>query len=645
MNHPNTRSLILLGWTALSVALWSSPIAAQPVAVTPVFQVNTYTDGDQVWPVVAANDSGRFVVVWHSTWIYEARTPQDGDRSGLFAQIFDASGERIGTEFRVNQTTAGNQTQPAVAMDEDGGFVVVWRSETGPDLQQARILGRRFDPTGAPLGDEFAVSEPALPARDASPAVALDGEGRFIAAWMRFQPNASPENRIFARRFDATGAPLGSEFRVNGEEGGDSPSVILDAEGGFLVLYQATGLLARRFTADGEPVGDAVQLEVPARFGAQFPEAAGRPEVGSVAVWQSGLEVFGRRLDPAGNPQGLAFPVSTTSAGNSLVFQQVAVDPTGGFIVLWSKDDANSNGLGLFAQRFDASGARQGTEFRLDTGPAPAFIGAVATLNANGDFVAVWTAGRHRELDGPDGSSFAVLGRIFRMPPLGADACVAQGGHLSCDTLRDGGDSDLDLELAARPGDLPLAGNLDGDVRDDLCLYRDGLFLCDTAHDGATPEVTIAFGGAAVDVPLLGDVNGDGKDDACLRRRRRFLCDTAHNGATAEVQILFGRPADIPLLGDVDGDGDDEPCVYRAGRFSCDTAHDGRTAEVVVSFGSGGDVPLLGDVDNDGDDDFCVATADRFLCDTAHDGGAAEMEIPFAGPAGTVPVLGNLDGF
>ncbi|HKV11222.1 MAG TPA: hypothetical protein VJ725_23980, partial [Thermoanaerobaculia bacterium] len=86
-------------------------------------------------------------------------------------------------------------------------------------------------------------------------------------------------------------------------------------------------------------------------------------------------------------------------------------------------------------------------------------------------------------------------------------------------------------------------------------------------------------------------------------------------------------------------------CLYRAGRFSCDAVHDGGAAEVSVSFGSAGDVPLLGDVDHDGDDDFCVFTGDRFLCDTAHDGGAAEIEIPFAGPPGTVPLLGNLDGF
>ena len=634
---PLQVKIALLGGLALFAALAPPPAAAQPAPIGPVFQVNTSTESDQLLPVVASNGGGRFVVVWESN-----ATGNEFDYD-LFAQVFDASGARIGTEFRVAQTTAGSQDEPAVAMDEDGGFVVVWSHISPEPDELSQIFGRRFDASGAPLGDEFAVSEAAGSLY--SPAIALDGKGRFVVAWNQLY-------EIYARRFDAAGRPLGAPFLVSTEIQGPalSPAVAVSPAGNFSVIYQSYGyvperdsaLLARRFTAKGKPVGDPVVLDVPGQFQPLYPAAAARPRVGTVTVWSGGA-IFGRRLDPAGNPQGPAFPVSTTSL-EDLSTPQVALDAAGGFVVVWYKTDRDNNFSGVFTQSFDASGTRQGTETRLDTGPAPAGSAAVAVVNANGDFAAVWMAGRQRELDGPDGSGFAILGRIFRLPPRGADACVVGDGHLACDTLRDGGGSELDLELAAQPGDLPLAGNLDGDVRDDLCLYRDGLFLCDTAHDGGTPEVTIAFGGAG-DVPLLGDVNGDGKDDACLRRRRRFLCDTAHNGATAEVQILFGRPADIPPLGDVDGDGDDDPCLYRAGRFFCDTAHDGRAAEVVVSFGSGGDVPLLGDVDKDGDDDFCVFTGDRFLCDTAHDGGGAEVEIPFAGPAGTVPILGNLDGF
>ena len=530
--------LALVSCLALFMALPSSPAAAQPVAVSPVFQVNTYTEGDQLASDVASNGNGRFVVVWHSGRVYEPGPTQDGSGYGVFARVFDASGTPIGAEIPVSQTTAGNQDESAVAMDPDGGFVIVWRSET-PVTFESRIFGRRFDPPGAPLGSEFVVSD-APPANDFHPAIAMDGEGRFVVAWKRYGPEPE-EEEVLARRFDAAGSPLGAPFEVSVDAGGlpDYPAVAVSPAGDFSVIYEVYGLLpgrdggllARRFTASGEPVGDAAVLDVPPRFRPLVPEAAARPDGSAVVTWFDGGAIFGRLLDPAGAPQGLAFPVSTSPG--DVANPQVAVDAAGGFLIVWSKLDEQVNGLGVFGQRFTASGARQGVEFRLDTGLAPAVGGLAATIAPNGDFVAVWTAGRQREVNGPDGSGYGVFARLFRLPPLGADACVAGDGHLACDTLRDGGDSDLDLDLAAEPGDLPLAGNLDGDVRDDLCLYRDGLFLCDTAHDGGSPEVTIAFGGAAVDVPLLGDVNGDGRDDACLRRRRRFLCDTAHNGATA----------------------------------------------------------------------------------------------------------------
>jgi hypothetical protein len=653
------RSLLLVGWAAL--ALGPSPAAAQPAAISPVFQINTYTDGDQVWPAVASNGDGRFVVVWHSTWFYESRPTQDGDGMGLYAQIFDSSGERIGTEFRIHQTPSGDQDLPAVAMEKDGDFVVLWRS-TDQD-GNSWIFGRRFDRNGTPLGDEFLVGGIESEANEDRPAVALidpDGAGGFVASWISYDREFDPH--VYARRFDPAGAPLGDPFEVTVEDPPITSSTAVAANGeGFVVAYDSYraytgspgGLLSRSFTASGDPAGAAMPLDVPERGRPSDPSAASRPDGGYLVAWEEySVGIRGRFLDPSGAPQGLAFPISPPPPANEAENARIAVDAAGGFLVAWTQLDEFANDFGVYGQRFDASGARQGVEFRLDPPTAfPASFSGVATVSPNGDFVAVWQAGHPQKPAGPDGSSFGVYGRLFRLPPFGADPCLFRDGRLSCDTLRDGGASELDLDVPVQPGDVPLAGDLDGnrdgDKRDDLCLYRAGRFLCDTAHDGGVAETVIAFGGAPPDVPLLGDVNGDGRDDACVRRRRRFLCDTAHNGGTAEVQIQFGRLTDVPLLGDVDGDGDDEPCLYRGGTFLCDTAHDGRTAEVTVAFGLGvnlGDKPLLGDVDNDGDDDFCVFRANRFLCDTAHDGGAAEVEVPFGNPA-ALPVLGNLDGF
>jgi hypothetical protein len=628
-------------------SLWPALAAAQPAPVGPVFQVNTFTAADQVAPFLAVSPAGNFVVIWTSASYSNPPKPtQDGDGAGVYGQLFHGSGTPIGPEFRVNETTVGNQDSPAVGMDSAGNFVVVWRDEGPPPEYRTKVKGRRYDRSGGPLGGEFLVSADDT-ARDYSPSIAVLPHVGFLVAWESYESVQALAAEILARRFDASGAPIGPEFQVDtpSRRQPGNPSVAARPTGEFIVAWEsyredASGrgdILGRRFTAAGDPVENEKKVNEPDFFRAFTPEVDDRPDGGYVVVWED-FGIFGRRYAPSGEPEGPAFQISADRI-EDFYLPKVSVDGTGGFIVVWYK--FGSTFEGVFGRRYDRTGVPQGAEFRLDGGTAPSGGASVASL-ANGDFIVAWTSGVQSGT-GPDGDGLGVFARRFRLPPLGADVCLAEGGHLACDTLRDGGEAEIEIVLAAQPGEVPLVGNLDGDSRDDSCLFRAGRFLCDTAHDGGATDVEIAFGRAG-DVPLLGDVNGDGRDDACLRRKRRFTCDTAHNGRTGEVVILFGRLSDTALLGDVDGDGDDDLCLYRGNQFLCDTVHDGGHAEVVVAFGMDGDIPLLGDVDDDGDDDFCVFRGDRFLCDVEHDGGHAEFEIPFSGSGG-IPLLGNVDGF
>jgi hypothetical protein len=51
-----------------------------------------------------------------------------GDDSGfaIKAQMFAASGDRIGSEFLVNTATIGGQLHPSITSLSNGGFVVSW---------------------------------------------------------------------------------------------------------------------------------------------------------------------------------------------------------------------------------------------------------------------------------------------------------------------------------------------------------------------------------------------------------------------------------------------------------------------------------------------------------------------------------------
>ena len=70
-------------------------------------------------PSVASDAAGNFVVVWQSYG-------QDGSGCGVFAQRYDSTGDPLGGEFRVNTYTTSHQSDPSVASDAAGNFVVVW---------------------------------------------------------------------------------------------------------------------------------------------------------------------------------------------------------------------------------------------------------------------------------------------------------------------------------------------------------------------------------------------------------------------------------------------------------------------------------------------------------------------------------------
>src|SRR4051794_27775721 len=61
-----------------------------------------------------------------------------------------------------------------------------------------------------PLGDEFKVNTGTDTPSDV--AVAVDAAGGFVVVW---QSAITDPGDVFARRYDATGNPVGSEFRVN----------------------------------------------------------------------------------------------------------------------------------------------------------------------------------------------------------------------------------------------------------------------------------------------------------------------------------------------------------------------------------------------------------------------------------------------
>lgn len=618
---------------------------AQPVPLGPPFLVNTTTEGVQAGPAVAADAAGRFAIVWGSTCaedpdhIFPPCSP-DPRTSGVFGRWFDAAGQPLGPDIRLSPRVSF----PDLAVGADGSFFVVWGDEEG-------IHGRRFDASGTPLSRAVRISQKE---GDSAPVVAavLGGAGGgYWAAWLR----RGEHSIVMARRLDSAGRPAGPEIRVSTEDSLviGRPAIAVERSGSFLVAWTEFPLgtdpvpehplLARRFKASGMPLGREVRLDGNEISGVPVGSVSAAPLDGGgfLVTWvENSSGVYARALEPDGSP-GEKRRVSLVQGAFSAALTR---DSRGGFLAVWTRTPLSGAPFvpAVLGRRLDEAGRPVGPEITVVADPQGDKESPDVAATPGG-LVVAWDSGPSFDVPGPDGNASGVFARRFGIPPAGADLCFfgATEAGFRCDLFRDGG-VDVSFGLG-EPSDTPLFGDFDGDGRDDPCVFRAGRFLCDITHEGEA-EVDLAFQPAS-GLPLLGDVNGDGRDDACLYAGHQFLCDTAHDGGTAELVVPFGRQGgDVPLLGDLDGDQDDDPCVYRGRQLLCDLAHDGGGSDLALTFGSEGDRPLLADFDGDGRDDLCVARGNLLLCDTAHNGGGSELQLLF-NPAGGTLVPGNVDGY
>ena len=149
------------------------------------FRVNTYTTGQQINPSVGMDSAGDFVIAWESKSF--SANPEDGSGVGVYAQRqHNSSGVAVGSQFQVNTYTAGNQKDPAVAMDSAGDFVIAWQSGytsgTTQDGSGYGVYAQRYNAGGVAQGSEFRVNTYTTGNQEL-PSVAMDSAGDFVVAW------------------------------------------------------------------------------------------------------------------------------------------------------------------------------------------------------------------------------------------------------------------------------------------------------------------------------------------------------------------------------------------------------------------------------------------------------------------------------
>jgi len=510
------------------------------------FLVNTQTDGTQYLPTITALSGDNFVVVWMDYNV-------SNGRANIKAQIFSDTGLKIGSEFLVNATTAGSQSEPEVAVLSSGGFVITWtdNSKTGDDISLKAVRSQVFQSDGTKIGSETLVNTITGNDQYESTVAGLEN-GRFVIAWADASASGGDTSgqAVRAQIFNADGSKSGDEFLVNTSAASHqvSPVMISLSTGGFVI-----GWMDFSHGSD-DPSGTAVRAQL---------------------------------FDSAGAKVGTEFLVNDTTAGNQFSIN-IAELADGRIAFSWTDASASGgdiSGSAIRGQIFDARTAGvdlQGTKYSDE------LIGTGFDDTIGGE------SGRDT-LVGADGNDrlFGHGGKDVLRGGAGND--VLDGGSKK-DMLF--GDQGADV-LYGRAGHDMLKGSVGADR-----LYggngRDRLF-------GGEQKDKL-WGGKGTDKLVGGSGNdrlfGGGGDDVLIGGKGRDF----HVGGKGEDQFVFLSPNDsrgrkTDIIKDFDHGVDEmdfSAMMADNAQFVGTAGFSGTAAEVRIVTKANGTAVVQVDADGDG---------------------------------------------
>ncbi len=329
-------------------------LASDGTALGEEFQVNDFTVSFQVSPEVSVGPSGDFVVVWES----DGSFGDDNSRRSIQARRFTSDGSSVAGQFQVNTYTPSFQIHPSIATATNGDFIIAW--ETGGDVK-----AQRYASDGNRIGEEFQVST--MPCAGRRSSIAIGSNGGFVVVWgANYMPvgDDTSGRSIQGQRFAADATRLGDEFLVNTftSQDQDHPTIDIGPGGDFVVVWHSEqsiteifdySIQGQRFAADGSRLGDQFQVNTYTAQDQKFPEVAVKPSGEFVVVWHSrgssgsdtsflSYSIQGQRFAADSTRLAGEFQVNTYTTSFQY-YPMVAVNPDGGFVVVWTSDGSSSS--------------------------------------------------------------------------------------------------------------------------------------------------------------------------------------------------------------------------------------------------------------------------------------------------------------
>ena len=323
----------------LGMAFWAlllSPAYAQLSSSGVESGLNTTTANAQKNPAISMTASGRYITAWQSQL-------GDGSANGIIAKVFNSAGTVVLADFVVNSTTSNDQRNPAVALLDNGNYVVAWQSLNQDGSGWGVYFTLRNVGTGVIVGESLLHFSTL--GNQTTPQVAMRSTGDFYITW-------ESEGEIFMKAFNSSGTAITGDVLVNNTPVNRqmNPDIAVDeGTGEVVVTWQSLG-------QDG-----------------------------------SGYGIYARRFTGAGVAIGAEFGVNTTTAGHQLE-PTVAMDGGGAFLISWASYGQDGDDYGIYARVYDYLGVATSPEVRVNSTTAGTQQHVDASPTSSGFYVLAWTS-------------------------------------------------------------------------------------------------------------------------------------------------------------------------------------------------------------------------------------------------------------
>ena len=332
----------------------------------------------------ATDSDGNTVLIWRQL---------NNGLYNIMVSVFNSSVGKWSEGVIISSAGAGASASPMAAMDSEGRAMAVWSQVSNKKLN---VFASLYNPVnnkwGSPEIIDFAES-----INSATPQVASDGNGGFVAVWSAYDYSKS-RYTIFANRYDVESGTWEGATAIDSPygRGAYKPHMDFNPAGVIIVAWtQLDEMIPSVYVNTFDPGtlswGTPTIIEHSHVTGASSPVVAVNDKGDAVVAWymKDGEydSIYANSFDRANETWRGARLIESLDGGDSYS-QAVEVDASGNAIVVWEYDNGTS--YNIYASAYDFRKDNWGAEVLLNADEEGNAENPKIAMDSKGNAIAVW---------------------------------------------------------------------------------------------------------------------------------------------------------------------------------------------------------------------------------------------------------------